>query len=379
MLTQITNGSKMNRRMGKATETLNTFLQISEILCSTVNLNLLLEKMLQILRSCAGVDSASILLLDKDDKYLETKVSTIENKRYGVGVRINVGEKVAGVVAVKGEPVLFHDQINIGSYKNYEQHQRQIVSSVVIPIKNKSGRALGVVCINSYDVHRMFSGDDLSFFVSFSSQFSLALENAKRFEELVESTNLRLRDASLELVNALADMLEAKDRYTGGHCARMLAYAKGISGRLVLSEGEKERILYATLLHDIGKVGISDQILNKSSELNEQEWKELRNHPVCGAQILRKIKSLEPIADIVYYHHEKWNGTGYPDGISGTAIPLGARIISVADAYDAMTSDRSYRKSIGRKRAIEKLKDRSGIQFAPDIVNVFVESITRQA
>ncbi|AFM43335.1 putative domain HDIG-containing protein [Desulfosporosinus acidiphilus SJ4] len=186
---------------------------------------------------------------------------------------------------------------------------------------------------------------------------------------------ITMRKNHLETVGALVQALEAKDIYTGGHSERVGKLAVSIAEAIKMTEDKIEFLKYAALLHDVGKIGISDVILNKEGELLESEWDVIRSHPVIGQTIIENIKFMFDIGKVIRHHHERYDGKGYPDGIRGEAVPLEARIIAVADTYDAMTSDRSYRPGKSHDEAIEELKRVSGSQLDPKMVEIFCELI----
>jgi putative nucleotidyltransferase with HDIG domain len=172
----------------------------------------------------------------------------------------------------------------------------------------------------------------------------------------------------MNVVNALAAALEAKDRYTQGHSLRVALWAKDIAEEMGLSDKEREMVYMGGLLHDIGKVGVREYILLKTSKLTPEEEKEIRTHPSAGAKILKPANFPQEVVEAVLYHHEDYDGGGYPEGIAGEKIPLLARIIRVVDSYDAMKSDRPYRKTLPQKWVIEELNRCSGKQFDPAVV-----------
>ena len=176
------------------------------------------------------------------------------------------------------------------------------------------------------------------------------------------------RDLFFGSVSALSQAIDAKDGFTRGHADRVSRIAGAISRDMGLSEAEIEKIELAGLLHDIGKIGVEDRILMKPMRLDADEQELMRRHPQYGASILEPSAALRPLVPFVLHHHENFDGSGYPDGLRGEQIPLGSRIIIVADAYEAMTSDRIYRKSIGHERAVEQLNKYKGSQFDPRIV-----------
>jgi diguanylate cyclase (GGDEF)-like protein len=174
------------------------------------------------------------------------------------------------------------------------------------------------------------------------------------------------------VIAALASALEERDRYTGEHSESVVDLTGRVGEALALGSDEIEQIRTAALLHDIGKVGVPDEILHKPGKLDEREWQIMRQHPVIGERILRAIPGFGAIARMVRHEHERWDGGGYPDGLSGTAIPVGSRIILACDAYHAMTSDRPYRKAMPHPRAMAELTANSGAQFDPDVAQALV-------
>lgn len=181
------------------------------------------------------------------------------------------------------------------------------------------------------------------------------------------------KTVSIDHLTMLAKIIDEEDTYTRGHCDKVMKYSLKICRRLKLSAKDREIIKTASLLHDIGKVGVDLTIISKRGKLTERDWQEIKRHPEIGANILSEAGFYEEIVAIIKYHHERFNGGGYPDpDKKAEEIPLGSRIIAVADAFDAMTSDRPYRKAMPRAVAIKELKRCSGSQFDPQIVEAFV-------
>jgi diguanylate cyclase (GGDEF)-like protein/putative nucleotidyltransferase with HDIG domain len=178
-----------------------------------------------------------------------------------------------------------------------------------------------------------------------------------------------------DVIAALAEALLERDRYTGEHSESVVDLVETVARGLALSATEVEHVKAAALLHDIGKVAIPDDVLNKPGPLDDDEWKTMREHPVIGERILRAIPGMGPIARIVRHEHERFDGAGYPDGIAGEQIPVGARIILACDAYHAMTSDRPYRKGMAHADAIAELADHAGSQFDPRVTEVLIGSL----
>jgi HD-GYP domain-containing protein (c-di-GMP phosphodiesterase class II) len=182
----------------------------------------------------------------------------------------------------------------------------------------------------------------------------------------------------LGTLKVLTSAIEAKDPYTRGHSSRVNEYSKAIGVELGLSEEQLEFLQYAALLHDVGKIGIDEKILRKPGKLEKMEWGTVKEHPLMGARLIEPIELFSRILPFVIHHHEAFDGDGYPRGLRGSEIPFEARIIAVADAFDAMTSDRPYRKAYSDNAALEELKEKAGIQFDPMVVEAFLAVIQKK-
>jgi diguanylate cyclase (GGDEF)-like protein/putative nucleotidyltransferase with HDIG domain len=178
-----------------------------------------------------------------------------------------------------------------------------------------------------------------------------------------------------DAVSGLAEALAERDRYTGEHSQEVLELVEQVARGLALDEQEVQRVRYAALLHDIGKVAIPDEILHKPGPLDHSEWEIMRQHPVIGERILRAIPGLGGVARIVRHEHESYDGSGYPDGLSGDEIPIGARIILACDAYHAMVSDRPYRQALSHAEAVRELAKNAGKQFDPQVTEVLIGAL----
>jgi putative nucleotidyltransferase with HDIG domain len=185
--------------------------------------------------------------------------------------------------------------------------------------------------------------------------------------------SFRLEESQLQTVLALAKVMESRDAYVGGHCRKVTAIAVHLSQHMDCSPAEVQAIRWAALLHDIGKVGIRDGILRKAGALNKREWQEMRRHPESGADIVRMASNLDYVAALILAHHERYDGTGYPYGLQRDMIPLGGRILAVADAFSAITDDRPYRSARVVGEAVEEIKRCAGTQFDPRVVEAFAE------
>jgi len=195
-----------------------------------------------------------------------------------------------------------------------------------------------------------------------------------RIEKLTKRTNQSL----IEAVFAFAKTIELKDQYTGEHVEKTVQYATEIARALNLPEEEIERIKQAAILHDLGKIGISEKILVKKSKLTKEEFEEIKKHPQIGVDIIRPIKFLHNIIPTMLYHHERWDGKGYPGGLKGEEIPIGARIVAISDVYQALISNRPYRKRFSKEEALKLIKNGSGTQFDPVVVAKFLQIINQK-
>ncbi len=210
-------------------------------------------------------------------------------------------------------------------------------------------------------------------------QFAQSLEMPVAADKGGQSTALARKEGSelpvIETVTSLALAIDAKDHFTQGHCQKVAVYAALIASKLGLSGDEIEEIRIGGMLHDIGKVGIPEEILNKNGPLNGEEWEVMKAHARYGDEILSPLETLTRVRAMVRHHHEMFDGSGYPDGLEGARIPLGARIIAIADAYDTITSDRVYKKARVFSAACVEIERCAGAQFDPDLVRVFIESV----
>lgn len=215
--------------------------------------------------------------------------------------------------------------------------------------------------------HKEYSAYDLDMLQSICNSAGIGLDNARLFREL--------QNTYLSTVKALVSIIEAKDPYTKGHTERVADFSVALGKKMDLSKDDIRDVAFGAVLHDIGKLVVYERILNKPGSLDEDEWEVLKEHPLIGASIIENMEFLAGTVALVRHHHESYDGNGYPDGLKGDDIPIGARIIAVADSYDAMTTDRPYRKALDRETARERLRNQAGVQFDPDVVEAFIELI----
>ena len=299
------------------------------------------------------------------------------------------GERVEIVISDVGTPDLPGDR-----FLEIVNSRFPLIRKVLLTDRDHPEAA--VYSISSAELDRFLSQpisrDDLRLTVlSLLRQFRLRSENEalleshRRRSEQLEETLVSLRDAHSEIesaythtIQALALALEAKDSYTAGHSRRVSRFAYLLARRLGLSHEKCEDIRGGALMHDIGKIGVPERVLLKPERLSEEEVQLIQMHPVIGAQILEPVRSLRRYVPALRHHHERWDGKGYPDGLSGEAIPIEARITLIADTFDAITSDRPYRPCKPLELAIDQFTRFAGTQFDPECVRVFLEILREE-
>jgi HD-GYP domain-containing protein (c-di-GMP phosphodiesterase class II) len=250
-------------------------------------------------------------------------------------------------------------------------------AAVCVPVYYRDD-LLGILVLGRKRNAKKFGRDELNFFVALTSDVVMAIKNAQLFKEL-ELELERKQRLFIHTTIALATAIDAKDHYTHGHTARVTNLSLEIAKKLMqkdkkaVDEKFLEHLHIASLLHDIGKIGVPESILNKDGPLTEEEMKRMQEHPVIGGVILQPISELKDSILGVKYHHERYDGSGYPEGLRGDKIPLIAGIISVADTFDAMTTDRPYRRAFSKQEAAEEIQRVSGKQLDPRIAAALIE------
>jgi HD-GYP domain-containing protein (c-di-GMP phosphodiesterase class II) len=207
--------------------------------------------------------------------------------------------------------------------------------------------------------------------------YGLLLGIAKNASNKIESQTKQVLEDFIETTAVLGELIEIRDHYTGQHVKNIKEISDAVGKKMGLDQNKIEDLKLAASLHDIGKIGISDEILNKKGPLTEKEYEIIKKHPLTGAYAIRNIGRLKSIYKIILYHHERYDGKGYPFGLKGNEIPLCSRILSVMDAYDAMTSDRPYRKAMPMDEAIKIIKSEKGKQFDPEVVDAFTSYMSQ--
>ncbi|MBI4248625.1 MAG: GAF domain-containing protein [Elusimicrobia bacterium] len=284
--------------------------------------------------------------------------------------KLKPGEGIAGRAFETGESIYVGDPGRDARYILSRPSPKFPEPFAAVPVKVKN-KPIGVLNIHATGAAPAISAQDLQCLNILAAQTAVTLENLHLYDDL--------QTFYLEMVQTLARTLDAKDNYTHDHSSRAKSRARALGEELKLPLQMIQYIEYASLLHDIGKIGIDESIIRKPGKLTPEEYEVMKKHPALGYQILAPVKFLGPVAEMVLYHQEWYNGQGYPEGLKGEEIPLGSRIVAIIDAWDAMTSDRPYRKALPRETAIDELQKGAGTQFDPRVVEAFlrIESRTR--
>jgi HD-GYP domain-containing protein (c-di-GMP phosphodiesterase class II)/pSer/pThr/pTyr-binding forkhead associated (FHA) protein len=241
-------------------------------------------------------------------------------------------------------------------------------SFMCAPLATK-GTVLGLCYLDNREKSSRFDENDVALLSALANQSATAIENSRLHEDLQKAYH--------ESIVALMNTVEAKDAYTRGHSRRTSRYALGIAQEMKLHAKACKEIRTAAELHDIGKIGIRDPIIGKDSALSTMEFQDIQSHVFTGENILKPVEYLRFALPIIRHHHEHYDGSGYPDGLKGDEIPLGARIVGVADAFDAMTTQRPYNEPLSTEKALEELEDKKGKQFDPDVVDALSRFATQ--
>lgn len=272
------------------------------------------------------------------------------------------GEGVAGKAFQSAQAIFVPDPQKDPRYVKGVAGDSQPFISLPLLVKSKP---IGVLNLHADGSPEPFNDYAVKFLNILAGEAAVMLHNLDLFD--------RLETFYLEMVKTLARAVDSKDAYTHEHSDRASLRARRLAAEMQLPDQMARYIEYAALLHDIGKIGIDESILLKPGKLTPEEYEQMKKHPVIGHQILAPVKFLGPVAQMVLYHQEWYDGRGYPEGLKGEEIPLGARMVAVIDAWDAMTSDRPYRKALGREIAIGELRKGAGTQFDPKVVEAFLK------
>ena len=306
-------------------------------------------------------DRGSLMTWDEREGCLKVAAARSLSPERAQKLFLKPGEGVAGKAFASGRPVFVAEPLRDPRY--LKPSEEDIEPFVSMPLLVK-GKPIGVLNLHARDGAEPFNDYNVKFLGILAGEAAVMLHNVDLFENL--------QTFYLEMVQTLARAVDSKDAYTHEHSDRARVKARRVAQEMGLPDGMVRHVEYAALLHDIGKIGIDEAILLKPGKLTPEEYEEMKKHPIIGHQILAPVKYLGPVAQMVLYHQEWYDGRGYPEGLKGEEIPLGARIVACLDAWDAMTSDRPYRKALGRDIAIDQLKKGAGTQFDPKVVETFL-------
>ncbi|MDP2920938.1 MAG: HD-GYP domain-containing protein [Candidatus Omnitrophota bacterium] len=364
--------NSLKENLKKKIKEFSALYEVGKSVTSTLHLDEVLALITKKAATIMAASACSLRLLDKTGHELLLRSAYgFRNKRFLKLKRsLKVGESIAGRVVESGKPYIINDLTKEKNYK-YPNHaaQKGLRSLVTVPLIQKD-KIIGVLSIYNTKIGK-YTPEDVKLLAMFASQAAIAIENARLFEQA--------ETGYLNTIKTLSNIIDAKDSQTFGHSERVMKSCIDIANTLRLPENEKEVLRYAGLLHDIGKIGIDVGILRKPSKLTREEWKVMSLHPVVGSGIVEQIGFLDTLAPIILHHHERYDGKGYPSKLKKDNIPLGARILSVVDAYESMASDRPYRKALSSKKIRQELLEGSGTQFDPKIVKVFLNILSKKS
>lgn len=325
----------------------------------------------QITRAAADTlqaEASSLLLVDE-----ETGELIFDRIHPGHGAalrqkRLHPNEGIAGWVATHGEPLIVNDVDQDPRFApRFDAATGFRTRSILCAPLWARGRVIGVLEVLNRRDGRPFDDENLRLLQAFCASAAVALDNARLYRAV--------HQGYLETMHALAAAIDAKDPYTRGHSARVTSYSLRIARQLDLPTQALDTVMYAAILHDVGKIGISEAILCKPGLLTQPEKEHMDRHPVIGANIVEGVAFLRQAQPCILHHHERYDGSGYPAGLRGEAIPLGARIIAVADAFDAMTTDRPYRAALSLAEALAELQRDAGQGLDPALVAIHIQQV----
>jgi PAS domain S-box-containing protein/putative nucleotidyltransferase with HDIG domain len=373
IFTDISDIKCADERIKRHLEHLTALVEIDRAINFSFDLNLSLTTILTHVVVQLGVDAADILLYNPASRTLEYVAGRGFHTKAIEQVRQPLGEGYAGRAAQERTLVYVPD-----IEKDHDSHLREILSAGEefvsyhgVPLVAK-GEIMGV--LEAFHRTRQVRDEEwLDFLKALSAQAAIAIDNVRLFDNLQRS-NTELFQAYDATIEGWSRALELRDNETEGHTQRVAALTVRLARMFGLNESELVQVRWGALLHDIGKMGIPDKILFNDDTLTETEWIEMKKHPVFAFEMLSPVRYLRLALDIPYSHHEKWDGSGYPLGLKGEQIPLAARIFAVADVWDALRSDRSYRTSWSMEKVRDHLSSLAGTHFDPHIVKVCLDS-----
>jgi len=358
--------NSLKESLEKKIKEFSALYEVGKSVTSTLDLDELLALITRKAAIIMNASACSLRLLDKSgcELLLRSSYGFVSKRFHKIKRSLKVGESIAGRVVKSGRPYITNDLRKEKDYKYLSYvTEKGLRSLITVPLVQKD-KIIGVLSIYNVRLSK-YTQADVKLLSMFASQAAIAIENAKLFEQA--------ETGYLNTIRTLSNIIDAKDSQTFGHSERVMKHCMDIAMELGLSEKEIELLKYAGLLHDIGKIGIDVGILRKPAKLTRDEWKIMAMHPVVGSGIVEQIGFLDNLAPIILHHHERYDGRGYPSKLKKRNIPIGARILSVVDAYESMASDRPYRKALSAKKIRQELLEGAGTQFDPDIVKIFLK------
>ncbi len=337
---------------------------------SSLGLKQVLEEVMDTLIALMGAERGFLMLREFDGEMKVRIARGIDHVDLNEDA-FAISKTIVGRVVKTGEAVLttnaqddprFIEQLSVAAYR--------LLSILCVPLKLKD-ELIGVIYVDNRVHTGIFQDDDLSLISAFANQAAVAIDNARLFDDL-QASNAELEIAYSATLEGWVRALDLRDKETEGHTKRVTVLTERLARSMGVDDEAMVHITRGALLHDIGKMAIPDGILLKPSGLTEEERELVQQHPIYAFEMLKPIKFLHPALDIPYCHHEKWDGSGYPRGLKGEEIPFAARIFSVVDVWDALVSDRPYRKGILPAEVKKSIYELSGSHFDPKIVDAFL-------
>jgi HD-GYP domain-containing protein (c-di-GMP phosphodiesterase class II) len=342
--------------------------EVSKKVGSVPRMTQMLEQVIKMTQQTLNASAASILLFKNSEQELYFEVASGPVGKVLRQVKLNTQYGIAGQVARTGRPLIVNDVTRSANFhKMIDDTTGFATKSLICAPLIVHRKILGVIEVLNKRDGSEFGEQDLEAVVSVATTAAMAIENTRLHQTVLE--------AYKNTITALAAAIDAKDPYTCGHSQRVQEYTLLAGTFLSLSNEEMETLEYAGILHDVGKIAVDSRILNKPGPLTASEWEIMREHPIVGADLLTEIPFLEKSSGLVLCHHERFDGKGYPNGNKGEGIPLGARLIAVADAFDTMTTDRAYRPAMSVDAAVRELHSGAGSQFCPVAVKAFISGL----
>ncbi|HEX5059286.1 MAG TPA: HD domain-containing phosphohydrolase [Kofleriaceae bacterium] len=356
-----------------------TIYKVSEAIALTHDIERILDVVLRAALDEVKADVATLHLRDVRTGHYEERVKMVAADG---NPQSSLPSPAFGVLTeqfTSGVPILAHGG-KASRFFTEQAAPAELASFVAVPLQVR-GDMVGVLNVFSFTQGKKFDEGHRKMLAVLASRAASALENARLYGELVHSNedlrkaNLSLEEMFQQTVAGFAQALEESDMYTRGHSERVAVYSEVLARGLTLPDAEIRRIVQAGVMHDVGKIGVRYDMLNKPGKLTPEEIQVFRQHPEKGKRILEPVPCLHGLIDGCWCHHEWYDGGGYPRGLIGQNIPLVGRIVSIADAYDAMTSDRAYRRALSHEIAIGEIERCAGTQFDPELSNAFVKLI----